>query len=42
VTIAHQAQAVPVSPAARPEFNRLASAMRIQLSAATVQQASAD
>lgn len=43
MTIAHQAQAVPVSPAARPAFNRLASAMRIQLSAAaSVQQASAD
>ena len=43
MTIAHQAQADPVSPAARPAFNRLASAMRIQLSAAaSVQQASAD
>ncbi|MDD0816964.1 M23 family metallopeptidase [Curvibacter sp. HBC28] len=43
MTIARQSESVPVSTAARPAFNRLASAMRIQLSAAaSVQQASAD
>ncbi|MDD0840970.1 M23 family metallopeptidase [Curvibacter sp. HBC61] len=43
MTIARQSESIPVSTAARPAFNRLASAMRIQLSAAaSVQQASAD
>lgn len=42
MTLAKQSESVPVSTAARPAFDRLAAAMRIQLStAATVQQASA-
>ncbi|MCJ0761798.1 M23 family metallopeptidase [Variovorax sp. CYS-02] len=42
MTIARQTEAVPVSAAARPAFDKLAASMRVQLSsAATVQQASA-
>ncbi len=42
MTIARQSEAVPVSAAARPAFDRLAAAYRVQLgAAASVQQASA-
>ncbi len=42
MTIARRSEAVPVSAAARPAFDRLASSFRLQLSAAaSVQQASA-
>jgi len=42
MTIARQSEAVPVSAAARPQFDKLAGAVRLQLSAAgSVQQASA-
>jgi hypothetical protein len=44
MTIARQSEAAaPVSPAARPAFERLAAMMRSQLAAAdTLQQASAN
>jgi len=39
LTIAKQSDAVPVTTASRPVFNRLASAAKVQLSAAaTVRQ----
>ncbi|MDP1968872.1 MAG: M23 family metallopeptidase [Burkholderiaceae bacterium] len=42
LTVARQSEAIPVSPGARPAFDKLAAAMRIQLSAAaSVQQAAA-
>ena len=42
MTIARQSEVVPVSAAARPQFDKLAGAVRLQLSAAgSVQQASA-
>ncbi|SDP26322.1 Murein DD-endopeptidase MepM and murein hydrolase activator NlpD, contain LysM domain [Rhodoferax sp. OV413] len=43
LTVARQNDSQPVSTAAKPAFNQLASIMRLQLSAATsIQQASAD